>query len=186
MGRNKYIYAFSDFALVISAEVEKGGTWAGAKEELKRPDAKPVFVRAETDIPEGNRALLQLGAVPFPSPPWKEALSLLLKKEPVKEKPRKATQASLFGGPAPRRAEAVVKEESAAYTVPPEDAGTPSLSIYEAVLPVLRNAMADWKTAKDIAEELDVRLGQVNDWLKQAIKDGKVEKKNKPARYRRA
>ena len=62
MGRNKHIYALADFGLIISAEVGKGGTWAGATEELKRPDARPVFVRDEPTAPEGNRALIKLGA----------------------------------------------------------------------------------------------------------------------------
>ncbi|VFN05875.1 MAG: Predicted Rossmann fold nucleotide-binding protein DprA/Smf involved in DNA uptake [Candidatus Kentron sp. G] len=35
MGRNKLIYAMADYGLVVSAEHKKGGTWAGAMEELK-------------------------------------------------------------------------------------------------------------------------------------------------------
>ena len=62
MGRNKHIYALADYGLIISAEVGKGGTWAGVTEELKRPDARPVFVRDEPKAPEGNRALIKLGA----------------------------------------------------------------------------------------------------------------------------
>jgi len=30
MGRNKLIYAMADYGLVVSADCEKGGTWAGA------------------------------------------------------------------------------------------------------------------------------------------------------------
>lgn len=67
MGRNKFIYAMADYALVVSAEYGKGGTWAGAEEELKRNNAKPVFVRTGGGIPRGNSELLRKdGALPWP------------------------------------------------------------------------------------------------------------------------
>lgn len=36
MGRNKYIYALADYALVVSSTFNQGGTWAGATEALER------------------------------------------------------------------------------------------------------------------------------------------------------
>ncbi len=67
MGRNKLIYAMSDYSLVVSAEHKKGGTWAGAEEELKRDNALPVFVRIGNNVPQGNSKLLDLGAIPWPN-----------------------------------------------------------------------------------------------------------------------
>ncbi len=66
MGRNKLIYAMADYGLVVSSDHKKGGTWAGAEEELKRNPARPVFVRMSGTVPTGNRKLLDLGAVLFP------------------------------------------------------------------------------------------------------------------------
>lgn len=66
MKRNKLIYTMSDYGLVVSAEHKKGGTWAGAEEELKRENALPVFVRAENDAPQGNSKLLDIGAISWP------------------------------------------------------------------------------------------------------------------------
>jgi len=66
MGRNKFIYALADYGLVISAEHKKGGTWAGATEELKRKPGRTVFVRMAGSVPTGNGKLLDLGAVQFP------------------------------------------------------------------------------------------------------------------------
>jgi len=66
MGRNKLIYAMADFGVVVSSDFEKGGTWAGAVEELKREKRIPVFVRVSDDPPEGNFKLLGLGAIPWP------------------------------------------------------------------------------------------------------------------------
>ena len=66
MGRNKLIYAMADYGLVVSAEHKKGGTWAGAQEELKREISLPVFVRVGNNTPQGNNKLLDLGAIPWP------------------------------------------------------------------------------------------------------------------------
>jgi predicted Rossmann fold nucleotide-binding protein DprA/Smf involved in DNA uptake len=78
MGRNKLIYALSHYALVVSTEFEKGGTWAGANEELKRDEPLPVFVHISRKTPRGNTELLKLGARPFPEKPWVVPLGQLL------------------------------------------------------------------------------------------------------------
>jgi predicted Rossmann fold nucleotide-binding protein DprA/Smf involved in DNA uptake len=67
MGRNKLIYALADYALVVSSDYRKGGTWEGAKEELKRDHGRCVFVRNGANVPKGNQELLKIGALAFPS-----------------------------------------------------------------------------------------------------------------------
>lgn len=64
MSRNKVIYALADFAVVVSSDFEKGGTWAGAMENLRNKYA-PLFVRAGDGVPEGNRKLLEKGGLPL-------------------------------------------------------------------------------------------------------------------------
>ncbi len=66
MGRNKLIYALADASLVVATSLRKGGTWAGAEEELKRNGSRQVWVRMSDGVPKGNAALLELGAKPFP------------------------------------------------------------------------------------------------------------------------
>src|SRR5262249_2178854 len=70
MGRNKYIYALADYALVVRFTLGEGGTWAGAVEQLKRneagPTRVPVFVPVELNAEEGWHALRRAGAIPFP------------------------------------------------------------------------------------------------------------------------
>lgn len=97
MGRNKMIYALADYALVISCDAEKGGTWAGATEAIKAGWV-PVFVRAGLDAPDGNRLLLQRGALPFPDPFDEPASALadwLASHSPAVE-PAAMVQASLL------------------------------------------------------------------------------------------
>lgn len=65
MGRNKIIYGASDYAVVVSSDYQKGGTWAGAVEALKT-DWCPVFVRSGSNEVPGNSELINKGALPFP------------------------------------------------------------------------------------------------------------------------
>jgi len=66
MGRNKHMYALSDWALVVSSSSGKGGTWAGATENLKRKWT-PLFVRSGDMVPDGNRHLMERGGTSMPS-----------------------------------------------------------------------------------------------------------------------
>ena len=66
MGRNKLIYALADAALVVSSDHGKGGTWAGAVEQLERLKLVPVYVRP--DPAEGLQALIPKGARVWPEP----------------------------------------------------------------------------------------------------------------------
>ena len=63
MGRNKFIYALSDRALVIDSALGSGGTWAGALEVLDQQWV-PLYVRTPGDGP-GNAALLEKGGIAF-------------------------------------------------------------------------------------------------------------------------
>ena len=65
MMRNRYIYIQSQATVVVKSDYNKGGTWSGAVESLKRQWA-PVLCRNQTDIP-GNQALINQGAIPIDS-----------------------------------------------------------------------------------------------------------------------
>jgi hypothetical protein len=52
---------------VDNSDAEKSGTWAGTTEALKA-GWLPVFVLNHPAMPEGNRSLIQKGALPFPHP----------------------------------------------------------------------------------------------------------------------
>lgn len=60
MQRNRYIYALSDYALVVQSDYEKGGTWAGATENLKAGWV-PLFVRDDA-ASKGITGLIKRGA----------------------------------------------------------------------------------------------------------------------------
>lgn len=81
MQRNKLIYALAEAALVVSAEVNKGGTWAGATEQLDRLRLVPVYVRSTGSASEGLEALRNKGARLWPNPKEAEELGTALSAE---------------------------------------------------------------------------------------------------------
>lgn len=84
MQRNKWIYALADAALVVSAEPGRGGTWAGAVEQLERLKFVPVYVRPDSGNETGvaSEALRQRGARHWPEPGTPEELRTLLDSPP--------------------------------------------------------------------------------------------------------
>lgn len=67
MGRNKFIYALSRAAVVVASTRGKGGTWAGAIENLENRWV-PLWVRDGDDLPAGNVELIRRGGRPLRDP----------------------------------------------------------------------------------------------------------------------
>ena len=68
MQRNKLIYALADTSLVVSSDLNKGGTWTGAVEQLDKLKFVPVYVRSTSGSSPGLDALRSKGALPWPNP----------------------------------------------------------------------------------------------------------------------
>ena len=62
MQRNKYIYALSDATIVVESDFDKGGTWAGAYEQLKSLNYSGVYV-PERGSSKGLVELSKIGAM---------------------------------------------------------------------------------------------------------------------------
>lgn len=80
MQRNKFIYALADAALVVNSDLEKGGTWAGAVEQLDKLECVPIYVRSDNDVASGLRALRRKGALQWPNPTTVEAFDELIRR----------------------------------------------------------------------------------------------------------
>jgi predicted Rossmann fold nucleotide-binding protein DprA/Smf involved in DNA uptake len=173
MGRNKYIYGLADAALVVNSSFGKGGTWAGAVEALEHIKEVPVFVRNSGNVPEGNRQLLAKGGKPFPENFGNDLMQQL-------------RDAAAAEPPAPDREEAAINlgetrqvELQIEATAPRQGSQSSPKDIYEAVLPLILEKLQQPKDAKSLAECLDVRLAQMQDWLKKAVAEGRVLKTKK-------
>ena len=196
MGRNKLIYAMADYGLVVSADYKKGGTWAGAEEELKRDKPLAVFVRTQGQVPTGNRKLLDLGALEWPATMQQDnlfqQLAVLANQRPEPQAAvREAETLSLFDDQ-PQQVTEVREDEpkistssntpTAAVEIEQVEPSIP-VSVYAAVLPVILRHLQEPMTVDDLAAQLDVTKSQLNVWLKTAVEDGAVKKHNKPVRY---
>lgn len=63
MDRNKYIYAASHIAFIVSSDKGRGGTWEGAIEN-KKMGLVDAYVRIDDHSPEGNHHLVKNGLNP--------------------------------------------------------------------------------------------------------------------------
>ncbi len=221
MGRNKYIYALADHGLVVQAEMNKGGTWSGAVEELERKGGRPVFVNPGFSPKKVVDALLAKGALPFPELTAGEPISDILegavaaarstdpsqhspsvtagelcfseipgdaeeqKEEPASILPEPEVEPDREDGPDTTPSEQKIKpdqgresSESATFSEP----STPATA-FEAVWPLLQIHLAEPITPAILAEAIQVRKVQAEDWIKQALEAGLVRKLSKPARY---
>lgn len=61
--RNKYIYASSDYAVVVSSGNGTGGSFKGAEYCLKHKLTK-LYVKDDAEAPDGNRKLIAMGGLP--------------------------------------------------------------------------------------------------------------------------
>jgi len=194
MARNKLIYAFADYGLVVCSGHNKGGTWAGAAEELKRKLVRAVFVRVEGAASEGNRALIGEGALAFPSLQGEPVtLEWLGQASAAGRQPPSAIELSLLPGietpqmsagevrePSPEPAAEPLRTDEAEPTTPP--------SIYEVALQALTAVLDTPKSIDDLLACLaheGVTRSQMQVWLKRAVAEGAIRRLTRPVRYAR-
>ncbi|MGB7510969.1 MAG: DNA-processing protein DprA [Pelodictyon phaeoclathratiforme] len=195
MGRNKLIYSMADYGLVVSAEYKKGGTWAGAEEELKRENSLPVFVRIGDNAPQGNKKLLDIGAIPWPEcidrNNMKQQLSDLstqTHEKQYQQNPGLFDYMSLMEMSSIENAKEKVDEvvSGEMLVVDQEiNSGEFTDAVYQAVLPHILNKLTTPATIEEISESLNVVKTQANIWLKKAIDEHKIMKLSRPLRYQK-
>jgi predicted Rossmann fold nucleotide-binding protein DprA/Smf involved in DNA uptake len=129
MQRNKLIYALADASLVVSSDMNKGGTWAGATEQLDKLKFVPVYVRSTGEPSTGLDALRKKGALPWPNPQDVDALQAVL--DIVSQAPVQPPQSglALFSGDGAREdspSTPSVAEPAPAIEAPSESAPPPT------------------------------------------------------------
>ncbi len=182
MARNRYIYALADYALVVQSDLDKGGTWAGATENLREAWV-PLFVR---DVPQlaGNRELIRKGGRAFARVDVPNGLRAYL--EGASER---VVAAELFT--APSNGGMLTQQHVPPYEVNPpvvssqtEILDRVALDLYEEFLKRLtvllgRTAMSQ----KEIAEAFGLEAAQAKAWLRKALDTRAIEARGKPRKY---
>jgi predicted Rossmann fold nucleotide-binding protein DprA/Smf involved in DNA uptake len=201
MGRNKSLYASSDYALVVSTSLGEGGTWSGATENLAGRWV-PLFVRSEGSIPLGNRRLLEMGGFPLDEAALAGQVSLsdtLARRaggvlplaepdrgapEPLTDAPpMEASDALVNGFPAPGVSVSLPAPEPAAL-LPEESSGAPKTSdLFDVIWPYFERELQTPRTERDLADLFHIEITQARAWLQRAVKDGRVVKLARPVRY---
>jgi predicted Rossmann fold nucleotide-binding protein DprA/Smf involved in DNA uptake len=108
MQRNKLIYALADASLVVNTDLNKGGTWAGAVEQLDKLQYVPVFIRSTGEPSAGLDALGCRGAILWPNPQDAESLNQIFAiKVSISEAPQQpglslSTSDEIDSAPNPR------------------------------------------------------------------------------------
>lgn len=203
MARNKYIYCLADAAIVVSCTREKGGTWAGAIEDLKAGWV-PLWVKRSSDRSSGNADLVQQGGRYLSDLPLqlKDLISatglpqeasdiplLMRDSEPPHAREAHESVDSSVGVE-----QEIIKRDDTTHTgivAKNQHAGSAidgqaqhPKSLYDMFLESLIVATRDKPlSADELAKELDLTKQQVSAWLKRAIADKSATKKGRPIRY---
>ena len=190
MQRNKLVYALADAGLVIESDYNKGGTWAGAVEQLDKLHLVPLYVRTDGEISKGVSALYSKGALPWPNPGTADDLRAVISREYQRPDAEPARQPSLsFDSEAltePHKDDSVSQTAKSIPDVELLDVQQTTLA--EQLLSSVEQLLATIDgpiTASDVAEYLDVSKKQAGDWLKQLEQAGKYQRRNKRAPYER-
>ncbi len=155
MRRNRLVYALSRAAVVVASTAGRGGTWAGAVENLKAAWV-PLYVR--DDGSAGNRELIADGGRPLlaSNADGLDPAGLL---DAVSERPR---------------LEPVVQAEAASQL---RD------DLFEAIWPALAQYLAEPRSVDDVAVHFDLVATQARAWLKRAARADLVREQMRPRRY---
>jgi predicted Rossmann fold nucleotide-binding protein DprA/Smf involved in DNA uptake len=193
MARNKYIYCLSDYALVVRSEKGTGGTWAGATEAIRKAFS-PVFVKPTSDA-EGNRSLIELGAIPLEKSPSVEAESpwlvqVLGAQTPIQRQApvsySDTTDAKNYSG---TKATEVMETSSQVCVPPSREIASPSKGAPIFFAFFVEQLMRHLREARQVSlSELkewhpDITPKQMTDWLKRAVDENVLERRGKSHIY---
>lgn len=174
MQRNKLIYALADAGLVVQSDYGKGGTWAGAIEQLDKLRLVPIFIVPHAAQDAALESLQKKGALMWPNPITPEDFTDAL----AQRGSLKTEQLSLSTDNG-NQSEKIPDVSRAAETP-----GTPPDEQLFATVRTLLEQIDLPKTDKEIANELKVTSGQAKEWIKRLVKEGVLEKLSSPTRYR--
>lgn len=188
MRRNKIIYALADAALVVSADLNKGGTWAGATEQLDKLHLVPVYVRSGGDPGGALEALRKKGAIPWPNPADAEGFAATLATLERDSAHSRAQPELQIGETQPiakqaGRAGIPHKIVDAPGTSANGSSSSPADELLAGVRKLILQILAQPRKTSEVATLLGVTKRQAEDWLNKLVEDGLLQRLNKPSRY---
>lgn len=195
MERNKLLYGSGLAAVIVDSDI-KGGTWEGARENLKYKWV-PASVRAGQGIPEGNARLLREGlhVIEAADVSGARALDDWLNRTLEADKAATSGNADLFAprerpepqpsSPPPAPPPALREEEKECRdTVAKDQLPGQGDPVYQAFLGRLADILATAPLAeKEIAEQARILPAQAKVWMQSAEQQGFVVRQGRRRVY---
>ncbi|MGX2974030.1 DNA-processing protein DprA [Ursidibacter arcticus] len=168
MQRNKYIYALADAGLIVNSDFNKGGTWAGAVEQLDKYRQIPIYIRSTGVTSKGLEALRDKGAQLWTNPNSPIEFSDIL----VEQLPRieTHTQKDLFPN-----IDTIETKQNFDQT--------PEQKLFIFVAELIKNNLNEPKKEKELALLLGVSTAQIKLWLNRLVDEGVIIRQGRVARY---
>ena len=179
MQRNKLIYALADAALVVQADYGKGGTWAGAIEQLDKLRLVPVYILPNAQQDAAFESLGKKGALTWPNPTTPEDFTEALAARTSSSDTEQLSFSADNGNEPDEISEGDPSTQANSASLPPHE------QLFATVRTLLEQLDTP-KTDQEIANELKVTKGQAKEWIKRLVKEGVLEKLSSPTRYRSA
>ena len=173
MQRNKVIYALAQAGLVVNADFNRGGTWAGAVEQLKKYSV-PVFVRSRGDPSEGLEALRDRGACSWPEPADPDEIDEILGRGVSAHDPATGEVERSMGPEVGTTSPDPISAPADALPQPHDYARL----LLRDVESYVRIICAEPRNAEHVAAELGVPKTMANTWLKRLVADGALENRH--------
>ena len=160
MNRNKYIYAAAYGAFVISSDYNKGGTWAGAIENIKNNWTKE-FVWNHKKY-NGNLKLIEKGAIPY-------ELSNEKIYDSITKKENNYDQIDIFN-----LSTIAVNENSKEYNILENQEIMNSKDIYDVIKNYIIENIGSGMSLEQASDQFKVAKGQMKVWLKRLCDDERI------------
>lgn len=195
MNRNKYIYASSKATFVVASDYNKGGTWTGARENMRHSWTK-TFIKQDIKS-KGVQELIKLGAYPIENLEGENLVNLInsnVKANTYKEESFEQINIDTL---------MQIKNDSNLYKetecekvdissnnkdddlkhISIKEKDDMNFDLYYHIIDVILEVLKEEKNIDELSEILNVKKSQVGDWIKRGIEDKKIKKLSKPVRY---
>jgi len=187
MARNKLIYAMSSITIIATSNT-KGGTWEGAKENIKTKYA-PLWVFKNNEEKNANAKIVEMGARWLPDNEQSIIKNLLNTPATQKVVPHdlfSETSIAYNESSSVKSSEVnepIIKEndhiQKLSAHLNPETA-----SLFDFFMYKFRQQFNNETIAKDrVKEYFDINATQLEKWLKQAVNEKLLVKRTKPVSY---
>jgi predicted Rossmann fold nucleotide-binding protein DprA/Smf involved in DNA uptake len=184
MQRNKSIYALADAALVVQSDHGKGGTWAGATEQLDKLRLVPIFTFPSAQQDAALESLNRKGALTWPGPTTPEDFRQVLADATARENSVDSEQLALAAASGNQPAKPAEEQKLPDNSGDADTSGIPPDEQLFATVRSLLDRLDAPKSDKEIADELKVTTPQAKEWIKRLVKEGVLEKLSAPTRFR--